>query len=383
MKILYHHRIASKDGQYVHIEELTNALKGLGHEIILVGPSTVEKESFGSEGGIVPLLKRFVPGFAYELMELGYSLVAYLKLRRAVLKYKPDWFYERYSLYLPAGAWIRKQFNLPMLLEINAPLFEERGKYDGLALPSLAKWSEEYAWKSADIVLPVTKVLASRVREAGVPENRITVIPNGIDGKKFSKVPDSERAKESLGLAGRLVLGFTGFMRDWHGLEHVVDIVARNREKNCHLLLVGEGPARAGIEERARIMGVADHVTITGVVARDRIADYVSAFDVALQPDVVDYASPLKLFEYLALGRAIVAPDRPNIREVLENGKNSLLFDPAVPGALTESVERLCVDTELRYSLGEAARSTIEEKGFTWENNARRVETLFQKLTMN
>ena len=109
----------------------------------------------------------------------------------------------------------------------------------------------------------------------------------------------------------------------------------------------------------------------------------MSAFDVALQPDVVDYASPLKLFEYLALGRAIVAPDRPNIREVLENGKNSLLFDPAVPGALTESVERLCVDTELRYSLGEAARSTIEEKGFTWENNARRVETLFQKLTMN
>jgi len=380
MKILYHHRIASKDGQYVHIEELTNALKLLGHDIIMVGPSTVEKESFGSEGGIVPLLKRFVPGFAYELMELGYSFVAYLKLRHAVLKYKPDCLYERYSIYMPAGVWIRKRFNLPMLLEINAPLFEERGKYGGLALPKLAKWTEEYAWRNADIVLPVTAVLAARVQGTGVPGDRITVIPNGIDGKKFSKVPNTEQAKERLGLGDSLVLGFTGFMREWHGLDHVVDIVARNRDRNCHLLLVGEGPARAGIEERARTLGVEDRVTVTGVIARDQVADYVAAFDIALQPDVVDYASPLKLFEYLALGRAIVAPDRPNIREVLSDGDNALLFDPEGPGALTESVERLCVDTALRKRLGEAARSTIQEKGFTWERNARRVETLFHEL---
>ncbi len=382
MKILYHHRVASKDGQYVHIEELTNALKQLGHEIIMVGPSTVEKGSFGSEGGIVPFLKRFVPGFAYELMEFGYALVAYMKLRHAVLKYKPDWFYERYSLYMPAGVWLRKRFNLPMLLEINAPLFEERGKYCGLALPKLAKWTEEYAWRNADIVLPVTAVLAARVHEARVPIERINVIPNGIDSKKFSTVPDTEQAKKRLGLGGGLVLGFTGFMREWHGLDQVVDIVARNRDRKFHLLLVGDGPARGGIEEKARMHGVEDCVTITGVVAREQIADYVAAFDIALQPDVVDYASPLKLFEYLALGRTIVAPARPNIREVLSDGENALLFDPDTPGALMESVERLCGDAALRKKLGEAARSTIQEKGFTWKNNARRVEALFHGLRM-
>ena len=119
MKILYHHRIASKDGQYVHVEELTKALKSLGHEIIMVGPSGVEKNKFGSDGGIVSVLKNYIPKFIYELLEISYSLYAYMKLTIAVKKYRPDVLYERYNLFMPAGIWVKKKYKLPITLNID------------------------------------------------------------------------------------------------------------------------------------------------------------------------------------------------------------------------------------------------------------------------
>ena len=378
MKILYHHRIASKDGQYVHVEELTKALKDLGHELIIVGPSVMDKSDFGSEGGLVPILKRHIPGFLYELLELSYSVFAFVKLAIAVREHKPDFLYERYNLFMPAGVWIKKIFKLPMLLEVNAPLFDERKKYNGIVMPALARWSESYAWNGADFVLPVTEVLAKVVEKKGVPRNRINVIPNGIDPEKFNNAPTTEEAKKRLGLDGKLVLGFTGFMREWHGLERIVDLLAADDKR--HLLLVGDGPARESISLRAKELGVLEKITITGIVQRGDIASYVAAFDIALQPDVVDYASPLKLFEYMVLGRAIVAPDKDNIREILTNENDALLFDAENEESFLRAVEKLCSDDDLRNKVASGARKTINEKRLTWQRNAERVIGFYKQL---
>ena len=380
MKILYHHRTRSKDGQFVHIEELTNALKSMGHEIVMVGPTAVAEGEFGSDAGSVDVLKRVLPKFVYEALELGYAFVDYISLRRAARIHRPDCIYERYNLYVPSGVWLHRRTGLPMLLEVNAPLAEERDRYGGLGMPWLARRVERYTWRGADRVLPVTDVLAGHVRAAGVDSQHITVIPNGIDQARLSGVPDTAEAKRRLRLDGRLVLGFVGFMREWHGIERMVDFVADHPEHDAHLLLVGDGPARASVESRVEARGVSQRVTITGVVQRDAVASYIAAFDVALQPQVVAYASPLKLFEYLAMGRAVLAPDAPNIREVLTDGENALLFDPDVDGSDRRALERLCRDPELRARLGRAARETIDRKGLTWSRNAERVCELFRQL---
>jgi glycosyltransferase involved in cell wall biosynthesis len=110
------------------------------------------------------------------------------------------------------------------------------------------------------------------------------------------------------------------------------------------------------------------------------VASYVEAFDVALQPDVVDYASPLKLFEYLALGRAIVAPDKPNIREVLTHEDNALLFPQGDHAAMSAAIERLCQDEALRERLGQHARATINTRSLTWESNAGTIVSLMRQL---
>lgn len=380
MKILYHHRIASKDGQYVHVEEIIKALCSLGHEVVVVAPSVSEDKAFGSDGGFVKTLKGFMPAVIYELMEFVYAFHAYRKLGKAIREHKPDVIYERYNLFFPAGIWAKRKYKLPMLLEINAPLFEERSKYNGIALKSLAKWSERYVWQGADKVLPVTQVLAKKVMAKGVADEHITVIPNGIDLDKFGDVPDMDEAKEALGLAGRVVLGFTGFVRDWHGLDKVVDILKKDSQEKRHLLVVGDGPARLSIEKRAVELDVQDQVTITGIVNRDDVAAHVAAFDIALQPDVVDYASPLKMFEYLALGRAIIAPDKENIKEILEHGKNGYLFNCDSTDTFLSGIEALCQDADLRNELAHGARESIFKKNFTWKNNAKIIIEQFNQL---
>jgi glycosyltransferase involved in cell wall biosynthesis len=379
LKILYHHRIRSKDGQYVHIAELIQALRKLGHVVILVGPPAVEKAKFGDDAGVIAILKRFCPRFAYELMELAYAVMAYLRLRKAALAHQPDCLYERYNLFQPAGVWLKRRFNLPMLLEVNAPLFEERARHDGIALARFARWWERYTWRGADRVLVVTEVLAKRVESAGVSRENIVVMSNGINLDEFSGELDKEQAKRQLGLQGRLVLGFTGFLRDWHGLEKVIELLP-GADAAWHLLVVGDGPARDSLEKRATALNVTNRLTITGVVGREQVAAHVAAFDIALQPAVVDYASPLKLFEYMALGRPIVAPAQPNIMEILTDGEDALLFDPRDPRGLGKAIERLCRDAGLRQRIGEAARRTIRSRRLTWTDNATRVADLFTRL---
>jgi glycosyltransferase involved in cell wall biosynthesis len=381
VKILYHHRTRSKDGQYVHIDEMITALREQGHEVIIVAPPSAEKEEFGSDAGLIAWLKRHLPKWFYELMELAYSLVAYRRLDKAVKQHRPDCLYERYNLFLPAGIWIKCRYKLPMLLEVNAPIFEERAKYDGLSLKRLARWSQAYAWRNADYVLPVTQVLGDIVSSYGVERDRIVVIPNGINEKRFAQAPDTEAAKAGLGLQGKLVLGFTGFVREWHGLDSVIELIAKDPpESSRHLLVVGDGPARATLEEQSKNLNISHRVTFTGIVGREDVARYVAAFDIALQPAVVAYASPLKLFEYLALGKAIVGPAQPNLMEVLTDGQNALLFDPKQPGGLLQAISQLYGDATLRRTIGENAKTTILKKKLTWSANAQRAVKLFETM---
>ena len=381
MKILYHHRIRSKDGQFVHLEELVGALRALGHDVLVVGPNAVDSAEFGADAGLVAWLKRRLPQALYELAEWAYGMHAYRRLAKAIKAYSPDVLYERYNLFSTAGGKARVRFDLPMLLEVNAPIYDERKKFDGIALDGLARASELVAWRGADVLLPVTAVLGAILREKVGAGQRMEVIPNGINLAHFAGPFDSDAVRARWKLDGRVVLGFTGFVRDWHGLDRVIAAIAKDGPEHPRMLFViGDGPARAALEAQAAQLGIASRVVFTGIVPRDEIPVHVSTFDIALQPAVVSYASPLKLFEYLALGRAIVAPNQPNIREVLDDGVNAVLFDPKDPEGLTKAIARMSGDEALRARVAEGARRTIAERGLTWSRNAERVTLLFEEL---
>lgn len=370
LKIVYHHRIASKDGQYVHVEEIVNALTKLGHTIVMVAPRVAENSDFGSDGGWVSKLKARLPQFIYELLEFGYAFYAFFKLLLVCLKEKPDFIYERYNLFLPSGIWVKKLTGLKLLLEVNAPLLEERSKYDGISLKRLARWTQTYCWRNADMCLPVTNVLADYLRAVGVPEERITVIPNGINEEEFSKpIVRPERLPNT---DGKTIIGFVGFVREWHGLDRVLKLMSENRELNAFFLIVGDGPAIPGLREQAKQLGLENDIYIAGLVGREDMRHWIAQMDIALQPDVVPYASPLKMLEYMYMGKAIIAPDTDNIKELVEDSVSGILFN-AISGDILFKIEKLLKDKELLIDLGQNAKKQINTKGFTWIQNAKKI----------
>lgn len=365
MRILYSHRIQSRDGQSVHVEELVAAFRALGHEVRVAGPGFYAESGFGGESRRVAALRRALPGALAEAAELAYNLPAYRRLAAAAQQMQPELIYERYNLFYLAGAALARRRGVPYFLEVNAPLAEERTRHGGLRLRRLAARAEAAVWRSADCVLAVTEVLKGRIVAAGVDPERVRVVPNGVVLERFPARPPRP--------PGPLVLGFIGFVRDWHGLDAVIRGLAAHPDRTLRFVVVGDGPARQGLVSLAAELGVAGQVEFAGLVAHEQVPEAVAGFDIALQPRVVDYASPLKIFDYMAAGRAIAAPDQPNIREVLTDGATALLFDPARPEAMWQAIARLIADEGLRARLGAAAREVLERRDYTWCGNAARI----------
>lgn len=375
MKYLYSHRTRSADGQFVHISALTAALRAQGAEIVMAGPddgSARQLDAGGGSGG----LKALLPAPVYECAEYGYSYLGYRRLAQLFDAHSPDILYERYNLFYHAGGWLKRRKNLPLILEVNAPLAAERAAHGDLSLKAFARKSEAAIWRSADMVLPVTNVLGGQILAAGVDPAKVMTIQNGVDDD-FLQSHDASIVRDRYGLSEKLVLGFTGFVREWHGVDQIIRFLAQSPRDDLHLLVVGDGPAREDLERLAEELGVSTSVTFTGVVQREDMAVHVAAFDVALQPAVVDYASPLKLFEYMAQAKPVIAPRAANIQEVVTDGKDALLFDK---GHLGVALSDLIEDASLRQRLGYAARATIMRGDYTWAGNARRVDAIAEKL---
>lgn len=372
MRILYSHRIQSRDGQAVHLESLIAALRAQGHEVHLVGPGFFEAAEFGGESSVIATIRKLLPGFALELAELVYALHAYLRLWRAWRRLRPDAIYERCNLYHLAGALMARLHGAPLLLEVNSPLAAERRAHGGLHFYPLAWALEKFTWASASAVLPVSDVLGGIIAQSGVDADRIHVIRNGVDLPRFA-APAAKPADAPV------VLGFVGFVRPWHGLDHVIAAMAR-AERRIELVIVGDGPVRAALQEQARALGITDRVRFTGIVAQEEVAAHVAGFDIALQPMATEYASPLKIFDYMAAGLAIIAPDQPNIREILVHGQTALLFAPDDRAAMWDAIARAVADQPLRQALGQAARAELVAQDYTWDANARRVVALIEDV---
>lgn len=379
MRILYSHRTQSADGQQVHIRELTDALRERGHEIVMAGPGgNAQPRMLGARGKTGA--RKLMPAPAYELAEYAYSLPAWWRLSKRAVDVKPNILFERYNLFFHAGAWLRRRTGLPMILEVNAPLAEERARHGDLFWKKFARRSEAAIWHAADMVLPVSNVLADRVRATGVPNHKIEVIKNAVSSE-FLEELNPNPVRERYRLCDKIILGFSGFVRDWHRVDRVIRFLAEKKRPDLHLMIVGDGPARPGLEKLAADLGIAGDVTITGVLQRDQMPDHIAAFDVALQPAVVDYASPLKLFEYMALGKAIIAPDQENIRELVKHGETALLFSTSSARAFDKVLSPLIDDAPLRARLGRAARENLVRRDLTWTGNAARIETIAHKLS--
>ncbi len=380
MKILYHHRIKSRDGQYIHIRSMIDAFRRAGHPVDEVGLTASESFALGAES---PFWKRMVapiPAPVMELLEYVYSLPAAVWLWSRMLKNRPDLVYERYALGNFAGVLAARWAGVPLFLEVNSPLAREKLATGHLRFQGLARCSERRILKGATRILVVSKALKTIFVEQGMDPARIVVIPNGIDpGHYEGRDREAFRAKHGLGES--VVLGFVGFFREWHRLDLLVELLADDlADLDLKLLLVGDGPARPGLERLIREKDIEDRVIWTGILDHSEVPDALVAMDIAVQSDVTAYASPLKLIEYMAAARPIIAPRKENIVEILEDEDSGLLFEPGNLHEMGGAIRRLARDSALRDRLGRAARHRLLEGRYTWDSNAERVRALLAKV---
>ena len=268
----------------------------------------------------------------------------------------------------------------PAILSKNYPRGsrELRGAFHEWQPRDTVAWFEargvELKAESDGRMFPVTEVLANILVGMGVKRERIRVIPNGINPKNFAQVPSTEEAKAAQGVQGRMVIGFIGFVREWDRLDRIVNWLAqRPADDPAMLLIVGDGEERPKLEQQAKALGIAHKLKFTGVVARSQVPAAAASFDIALQTALVPYASPLCLFEYMALGKAILAPDQPNHHEVLVGGVDADMYDPDDNASIEKRLDVLAADAELRARLGSAAKKALLDRQYVWAGNARRV----------
>ena len=390
MRILYHHRTRAGDAQGIHISEIQRAFRLRGHDVrevalVEAGAEARADESGGEARGLAGLASRAaarLPLPAREAMELAYNAVAYRRLSRAIREHRPDFVYERYAANTFAGLAAARRHGVPFVLEVNSPLALEKARHDGLFFRAATGRIERRLCARADVTIAVTRVLARILEGDGVPEGKIVVMPNGVR-REFGSNGDGAAFRRGLGIPlDAPVAGFVGWFRAWHGLERLVEVAASPawREARIHLVLAGDGPAMPVLREiRESSPDLMERIVLCGPVPRGDVESALAAFDVAVQPAVTSYACPMKILEYMAAGRAIVAPGSANVRELLTDGETALLCpgdeNPAAED-LAGAILTLVRDPHLRMRLGEAARARIFERGYLWEENARRVEEL-------
>ncbi len=365
MKILYHHRTRSRDGQRVHIDGLVGALLRAHHEVLIVEPRP-RGEPHASDAAGPPRASAL-----RELAELAYNVPERWQLLRAVRRFRPDAIYSRHALFATSALAVARALTLPLMIEVNAPLALERSRHGGLRFARHARRLETRTLNGADRVVVVTRAMGELLVAQGVARERIDVHWNGLEPDALTRPLDGAGVRARLGLADRIVLGFVGFVRDWNRLDRTFPFL--QQERRALLVVVGEGPDRPRLEREAERLGVAAQVRFVGTLARAQVLDAVAAFDVALLPEVTEYASPLKLLDYFAAARAVLVPDRPNLREVIVDGENGVLFDPADDGSFAVRLAELVAAPERRARLGAAGRATIDRLGLTWDRNAERV----------
>lgn len=363
-------QIPSRTANSIHVMKMCQAYRRLGHRVTLVVPAWKSVESgiddvftyYGLTEGFAIVRVPFSPRVP-DLGYFGLLLPVLVALRR------PDLIHTR---SLMVGWGTARLLGLPTVLELHhVPSTSQRQRdlfRRTSGSPALAA------------LVAITRAHAERLTSLADPRAPLTVAPDGVDSGWLADTPLREEARLAVGLEteSRRLVVYTGHLYRGRGVELILEVATHLPD---HLFLI-VGGRQADIERYEGVAAELSNVCLVGFRPPARILAYLRAADVLLMPyadaiettggtDTASFASPLKLFEYLAAGRPILASRLPVLREVLRHGENAMLLPYEEPIAWVAALERLAVEPALAADLGAQARRDAEE--YTWERRAERL----------
>lgn len=375
-------------GASVHVCEMVNAFAAQGHQVTLftvrkgqqnvqlnaeIISVAVSKDSDNRNLGGDEKVKQ------HELYLMSLNEAIYEEILQSHSKVPFDFIYERYSLFGTAGIDVSQRLKIPSVVEVNSPLVNEQQNYRTLIHLKEAEQVEARVFEGATFLAAVSIEIRNYILLKQIDSKKIHVIPNGVNADKFHVGVNPSRAIHA---KGSTVIGFVGSLKPWHGLEVLMNAFQRLAQQNpdYHLLIVGEGPLRSWIEDFSHNAGIEKQVTITGWTDHDDLPGLLKLMDIAVAPypELKDfYFSPLKLYEYMAVGKPVIASKIGQIDSLIQDGINGLLVKPGDAIALATSIQKLSNDFELQKTIGDAAVQTVIQ--YTWGGNVKKVINLVKQ----
>ncbi len=348
-------------GASVHLAEMTAALAAAGSEVLLV-VSAVEPDAPDPPTGVTV---EVLPGPARRSTvseRLAAEAFRQYWFEQRLDAFRADAVYERLALHTSVGSAAAHRRGIPHLVEVNAPLLEEAAAYRHLEEGETADRLEQATLAGADVVLAVSRPLAAYASTRGA--RRVAVLPNAVSVQRCSRAPAAHVPPVAV---------FCGALRPWHGIGTIAAAWEILGPAAPTLAVVGDGPGRRQLE--------AVGAEVTGFVARERVSALLGEADIGLAPYAPDsptYFSPLKLFDYLAAGLAVVAADLPGVSDIV-GPQSAVLIDPGDAQALADAVAALVADPEMRLRLGRAGQAEVVAN-HTWERRADEVLGLVREM---
>ncbi len=359
----------------MHISGIVRAFEKMGCRVILSSPTGVDPrqtagatpfaEPKSGAPGLLARLTRHLPRGLFEILEFLYNIPAYCRNLRLARAGGVRLIYERHAFFLFSTALVARRCRCPLVVEVNELVGDPRIRAQPL-FSWLARWTDRFVFRRARLIVTVSPHLKRRVEEYGIPPARVIVLPNAVSEAELALPAEPWPIREALPQPAFL-LGFAGWLVEWHRLDFVIEALAQPEFSNVVLVLIGEGPLQSTLEAQARALGVRLHCA--GPLPHARIPAALRAMDACVVPHSNAYRSPIKLFEFMAQARPILAPRTEPVESVVTDGREALLFTPLDLQSFRNCLSRILSSSDLRESIGAGARRLVEER-HTWEQNA-------------
>lgn len=302
--------------------------------------------------------------------------------------------YKRHSANSFLGAYLARKYKVPLILEFNSSevwMLKNWEKQHNTRTPKgfflniykylielpIVSIVEKYNTSTAKVIIVVSDELKRVLIEMGVSPNKVVVYPNGIDPTHYNPTIDGTTIKKQLNISNKKVIGFIGSFGQWHGVVELAKAIIKffdkypNLNNKISFLLIGNGLLYPKVAELINASKYKANVILTGTIPQEIAPQYLAACDILVSPHVPNadgtkfFGSPTKLFEYMAMGKGIIASDLEQIGEILKHEETALLVTPKDIEALADAMFRLINDDELNAKLGKNAVLEALKK-YTW-----------------
>lgn len=370
-------------GAASHIKGVVEGLEALGVDVQIISNDLIAGMNVSEDRFTV--IPPQPGGGTRALFDIHNNLVFTRGAVPLIEQADPDFIYQRYARFSWAGVVATNRTRRPLFLEYNGSEVWVGRNWDRVGRLELLERYERLNLDAAARIFVVSEVERRNLEARGVASEKIVVNPNGVDVERFRPGVGGVEARRELGIRDdEVAAGFVGTFGPWHGVEKLAEAI--KLIPAGRFLLVGSGSLHVEVEKRLEAEVANGRVIFTGAVRHERVPRLLDACDILVAPHVplADgsefFGSPTKIFEYMAMGKGIVASRLGQIGEVLVDEDTALLVEPGNVEELRAAIVKMIEDKGLRKALGVKARE-VAEKEHTWTHNARRVLQAYQSLT--